>query len=69
MTECAICNFFHIQGADELTPYMCQLDFAVSKALGLGLSRTTTIPESGEKCDFRYKQGRETKHGWPLKSV
>jgi len=63
MTECAICKFFHTQGADELTRYMCRTDFAVSKALGLGLSRTMTIAEGGEKCDFRYKRGRETKQG------
>jgi hypothetical protein len=69
ITECAICKFFHAQGADQLTPHMCRLDFAVSKALGLGLSRSTTIPEAGEKCDFRYKWGKETKQDWPLKSV
>ena len=60
MTECAICKFFHAQGADELTPYMCRTDFAVSKALGMGLIRTTTIAEGAVKCDFRYKRGRET---------
>jgi hypothetical protein len=65
MTECAICKFFHTQGADELTPYMCRTDFAVSKALGSGLSRTMTIAEGGQKCDFRFKRGRETKEGWP----
>jgi hypothetical protein len=69
MTECAICKFFHAQGADELTPYMCLTDFAVSKALGIGLVRTTTIAEGGAKCDFRYKRGRETKQGGPSKSL
>jgi hypothetical protein len=63
--ECGVCKFFHAQGADELTPYMCRLDFALSKALGWGLDRTTTIAEGGEKCDFRFKRGRETKEGWP----
>lgn len=59
-TECGACKFFHVQGADELTPYMCKLDFAMSKALGMGLMRTTTIAEGHERCDFRYKRGRET---------
>ena len=63
MTECAICKFFHAQGADELTPYMCRTDFAVSKALNMGLVRTKTIADGGEKCDFRYKRGRATKQG------
>jgi hypothetical protein len=65
MTECAICKFFHAQGADELTPYMCLTDFAVSKALGMGLIRTTTLAEGGVKCDFRYKRGRETMQSRP----
>jgi hypothetical protein len=69
MTECAICKFFHAQGADELTPYMCLTDFAVSKALGMGLIRTTTIAEGGVKCDFRYKHGRETIQSGPSKSL
>jgi hypothetical protein len=59
-TECGACKFFHAQGADELTPYMCLLDFAMSKELGMGLVRTMTVAEGGEKCDFRYKRGRET---------
>lgn len=66
-TECAICKFFHAQGADELTPYMCLTEFAVSKALSMGLVRTTTIAEGGEKCDPRYKRGRETIQSRPPK--
>jgi hypothetical protein len=67
-TECAICKFFHAQGADELTSYMCLTEFAVSKALSMGLVRTTTIAEGGEKCDPRYKRGRETIQNRPSKS-
>jgi len=67
MTECAICKFFHAQGADELAPYMCLTDFAVSKALGMGLIRTTTLAEGGIKCDFTYKRGRETIQSRPSK--
>jgi hypothetical protein len=59
-TECAVVKFFHNQGADELVPYMCRLDFAMSKAMGMGMTRTTTLAEGGEKCDFRFKRGRET---------
>jgi hypothetical protein len=67
ITDCAIAKFFHAQGADELAPYMCLIDFAFSKALGLGLVRTMAIAEGGEKCDFRYKRGRATRQGWPSK--
>jgi hypothetical protein len=68
ITECAIKKFLCAQGADELTPYLCRIDFAVSRAFGMGLSRTMTIAEGGEKCDFRYKRGRETKQGWPSRA-
>jgi len=61
ITECAICKFFHVQGAEELAPYMCRMDFATSKAYGMGLVRTMTIAEGGKKCDFRYKRGRGAK--------
>ena len=64
-TECGICKFFHTQGADELTPYLCRTEFAVSRAFGLGMARTMTIAEGSKVCDTRYKRGRETKPGWP----
>jgi hypothetical protein len=66
-TECGICKFFHAQGADEFTPYICLLDFPTQKAMGTGLFRTMTIAEGAEKCDFRFKPGREVKEGWPPK--
>ena len=66
-TECAICKFFHAQGADEFTPFLCSLDFSMSKAFGTGLVRTMTLAEGAEKCDFRYKRGREVKQEWPYK--
>ena len=64
-TECGICKFYHAQGADEFTPYLCLLDFPISKTLDSGLVRTMTLAEGAEKCDFRFKQGREVKQGWP----
>jgi len=63
ITECAVCKFFRGQDASDLAPYLCRTDFAVSRAFGTGLVRTMTLAEGGEKCDFRYKRGRETKQG------
>lgn len=63
--ECGVCKFFKKQGAEEFVPYLCLLDFPGSKASGSGLARTMTIAEGGEKCDFRFKRGREVKQGWP----
>ena len=65
MKECAIVKFLHAQGADELARYMCRVDFATSITFGMGLIRTMTLAEGDEKCDFRYKRGRDTKPGWP----
>ncbi|MCK5062235.1 L-2-amino-thiazoline-4-carboxylic acid hydrolase [Candidatus Parcubacteria bacterium] len=60
-TECGICKFYHVQNADEFTKYICSLDFLMSRACYLGLARTMTIAEGFEKCDFRWKKGREIK--------
>ncbi len=65
-SECAILKFFEAQGASELVPYICATDIPVSKALNLGLKRTTTLALGGEKCDFRFKRGQETEEKWPL---
>ena len=67
ITECGICKFFQAHNADQLTPYVCLVDFPLSQAFGRGLVRTTTIAGGDERCDFRYKKGRETQPGWPPK--
>jgi hypothetical protein len=60
-TECGIVKFFRTQGAAELAPYMCLADYPISEALGTGLIRKTTIAGGAERCDFRFKRGRETR--------
>lgn len=60
-TECGIQKFFHKHGADEFIPYLCAMDIIMSKCGNLGLERTQTLAEGGDKCDFRYKGGRKTK--------
>ena len=64
-TECAICKFYHAEDADELVPYVCLLDYPVSKALGTGMARTTTLADGAERCDFRFKPGRPVERMWP----
>ena len=64
-SECGICKFYHAQDADELTPYICLLDYQMSAAMGTGLSRTTTLGEGQRCCDFRYKRGRPVPRAWP----
>jgi hypothetical protein len=70
ITECGICKLYAAQGADRLTRYMCLSDYVISRAFNRGLVRHKTIAEGSEKCDFRFKKGRETfvyplRKGWP----
>jgi len=58
--ECAVCKFLTAQDAMELAPYMCAVDKSASELLGWGLTRTETIADGFERCDFRHKKGGET---------
>jgi len=60
-TECGIQKLYHKYGADEFTPYLCAMDILMSECGNLGLHRRETLAEGGDRCDFRYKAGRETK--------
>jgi hypothetical protein len=68
-TECAICKLYHAEGADDLAPYICLLDYPVSKALGTGMTRTTTLAGGAECCDFRFKAGRPVERMWPPENL
>ena len=63
--ECAVQKMYRAYGADEFLRYYCFLDFAVSRAAGLGLRRTMTLAEGYCKCDHRFRHGRRTEQGWP----
>jgi hypothetical protein len=68
-TECAIVKFMNAQDANELTPYLCNTDYVVSKAAGTGLRRSMTLAWGCEKCDFRYVKGGKTLEAWPPKFI
>jgi hypothetical protein len=63
--ECGLCKFFRQQDAGEFTRYLCLLDYAQQRAMNTGFFRSTTLAEGAERCDFRWKAGRETRPGWP----
>jgi len=63
--ECGACKYLDSQGASELAPYVCPADILYSQILGWGLSRTQTIAEGAERCDFRFKQGGPTDIAFP----
>jgi hypothetical protein len=58
-TECGLEKFMKAQGASELTPYLCKMDFIVYGAMDAGLRRTTTVADGAARCDFRFKRGRK----------
>jgi hypothetical protein len=59
ITECPIADFFRAQDASEFAPYICLYDFPASKLWGTGLVRTMTLAEGAEKCDDRFRLGKE----------
>jgi len=63
-TECGVVKFYKAHGAFDLAKYMCLGDFPISRSLGTGLVRTTTIGSGGPKCDFRFKAGRPIQMEW-----
>jgi hypothetical protein len=63
--ECGAQKLYHAQGADEFLPFFCYLDFVTYRTAGWSFSRTMTLAEGHEKCDFRFKKGGKTKKGWP----
>jgi hypothetical protein len=65
ITECGIVKFLHAQGADELTPYLCHLDYVMAEAAGAGLTRTKTLAWGCDRCDFRFTTPGKTTATWP----
>jgi hypothetical protein len=69
MTECGIVKFFHNQGADELVPYLCELDYIGAETIGVGLRRTKTLAWGCDRCDFRLTKDAKTTAQWPPRFV
>jgi hypothetical protein len=64
-TECGIVKFLHAQDADELTPYLCHLDYVMAEAGGQQLTRTRTLAWGCDRCDFRITCRGSTTATWP----
>jgi len=65
ITECGLVKFLHAQGADELAPYLCDLDYVMAEAAGVGLTRTKTLAWGCDSCDFRWTIPGATIATWP----
>ena len=64
-TECGIVKYLHAQEADELGPYICDLEYVTFKATGIGVRRTKTLAWGCDRCDFRYSKHGVTSAPWP----
>jgi hypothetical protein len=56
-------------GADELTPYICDLDLLLAEELGYGLERKRTLSWGCDRCDFRLTKTGVTSAPWPPKFI
>ncbi len=57
---CGNYEFMKEQGAEEFAPYVCMSDIALGEALGWGLTRTETLADGCDRCDFRFTKGERT---------
>jgi hypothetical protein len=57
--ECGVVKFFAQQGAAELAPHMCRIDYLLFPAIGIQLNRTGTIAQGCTHCDFRFEKTRK----------
>jgi len=67
--ECAIIKFLHAEGAEELAPVLCELDWPLTEVIGIELVRTTTLAQGGERCDFRFRRPGASDVGIPRASL
>ena len=64
-TECGNVKYLNAQDADELTPYICDLEYVTIKAMGFGVQRTKTLAWGCDRCDFRFSKHGVTSAPWP----
>ena len=67
--ECGDLKFLRAQGAEELCPYICELDYILMQSLGVGFRRTKTLAWGCDRCDFRVSLQGDTTAQWPPRFV
>ena len=68
-TEGGIVKYLDAHEADELGPYLCDLDYVMFEAMGIGLHRTKTLAWGCDRCDFRLSKHGVTSAPWPPEFV
>ncbi len=54
--ECGICKLCADEGCPELAQYLCRMDYVLADIMNMKLTRTKTIAEGADMCDFRYSR-------------
>jgi len=57
-TECGVVKYLAREGAPELAPYLCWIDYPLFAAMHVRLDRTETLAQGGQRCDFRMSRGK-----------
>ncbi|MCE5209106.1 MAG: L-2-amino-thiazoline-4-carboxylic acid hydrolase [Chloroflexi bacterium] len=66
MHECGILKFLTDQGAEELLPYLCAVDYITYHAMGIELQRNETLAVGCARCNFRFiVSGNPLNPSWP----
>ncbi|MGD0663197.1 MAG: L-2-amino-thiazoline-4-carboxylic acid hydrolase [Syntrophorhabdales bacterium] len=55
-SECGICKLLQREGCAELAPELCKFDYVTAKYMGCTLTRTKTIANGDEMCDFWFSK-------------
>jgi hypothetical protein len=63
--KCGICDYFKRKDMFEFVKYCCLVDYVIMKNIGITFSRTTTLGNGGEICDFRFAKEGKIEEGWP----
>lgn len=58
--HCGIQRFFHEQDADDIMPYICEMDHIQARHMNIGFRRTETMPSGACRCNFRWKKSWRT---------
>jgi len=66
---CPCFDYFKAQGAADMAPYFCLVDFPEHKLMDTGLVRTKTLAQGDEICNFRYKKDRAVTQDWSTEIV
>jgi hypothetical protein len=67
MKECGLLKYWNNLGLEEYVPYLCLTDWVLWDILNVKTTRTTTLANGGDVCDYRYYKGKyeDGPKGWP----